>query len=712
MKTSERTATSVVFGVADLKKKKRNIIKVNTLFQLALEIQEYKQELNKKFDEKFKDEEDKMNEDMEDLLQNEPIFDQGALKDMPDDWTQFVAMIVIPKLRFVLLGEDSLIDQEKSIMEVQSSGMKADAKIGQDWQDVDLSFGRLNVIDNISGSDIYQFLTETVFPGNKSGEGKNAIELRFQNNPRFVDGEMKVKLRTMAHQYIFANMNLINQLQDFFAGPAEEEDKIDLSYYTDAAKSRALEYVNQGADYLEEAQKTEYVHKGIDIDLEVFAPVIVIPESICDLTNRKTLIFNLGYVNVSSDLRPYHKDVDYKAINRGEELYDQYSLTLNGFQLSMIEELVDYKSWESAKNKIEIINQISISLKANRSVEPAHPKFPSIELFCKINEIDIFFSDYIMANVLNIQKELLPPPPEEDKVEEINDEEEKDKEKQEIDVDTIQVEGKEGTATHKKNMLKKMHGKSKIRKFESDDDDVNDGDEEEEGEENFEDDDNQDTQDLKNLDAKSLSDVENNPENQMMKKQKKSSEKVDQRILILFDKMKITLGEVLTNDQVKSHKYDGIIDSDRSDIPHVNILELFFEGLEIELNVGEIMNLNLIMNRMIMRDLQKIKDEDHENEDESNIKSLIPPCFHNILSNPDIEEEYDDSNSQYTSGTKTVRTEDFKSIADDDEESFGAVDHIRSPITQLKLVLKIEKETTNIEFMFSDLRLTGTITLL
>jgi len=82
------------------------------------------------------------------------------------------------------------------------------------------------------------------------------------------------------------------------------------------------------------------------------------------------------------------------------------------------------------------------------------------------------------------------------------------------------------------------------------------------------------------------------------------------------------------------------------------------------------------------------------------------------LSNPDIEEEYDDSNSQYTSGTKTVRTEDFKSIADDDEESFGAVDHIRSPITQLKLVLKIEKETTNIEFMFSDLRLTGTITLL
>jgi hypothetical protein len=308
--------------------------------------------LSKEFEEKFAHEENKMNEDMEDMLKNEPIFDQDALKDMPDEWIRLVALIVIPKLRFVLLNEDSEIDREKSVMEMQSSGMKADAKIGQDWQEIILSFGRLNVIDNISGSDIYQFLTETVFPGGKSSEGKNAIELQFRNNPRFEDGQMKVRLRTMAHQYIFANMPLIKELQEFFAAEEKDEDKIDLSYYTDRAKMRALEYINQGADYLEEVQQTEYVHTGIQLDVEVFAPVLVIPESICDLTDKKTIVFNLGYINVSSDLRPYHKDVDYKLINRGEELYDQYNLTLNGFQLSMIEELVDYKNWESAKNRI------------------------------------------------------------------------------------------------------------------------------------------------------------------------------------------------------------------------------------------------------------------------------------------------------------------------------------------------------------------------
>lgn len=117
------------------------------------------------------------------------------------------------------------------------------------------------------------------------------------------------------------------------------------------------------------------------MDIELFAPVLVIPESITDLTNKKTLVFNLGYLRMTSEIQPYHKDVDYKVVNRGDELYDQYDIKLNGFQLSMIEELVDYKHWEDAKKKIDLIDQISISVKVNRSIEPNHPNFPGIEVF-------------------------------------------------------------------------------------------------------------------------------------------------------------------------------------------------------------------------------------------------------------------------------------------------------------------------------------------
>lgn len=105
-----------------------------------------------------------------------------------------------------------------------------------------------------------------------------------------------------------------------------------------------------------------------------------------------------------------------------------------------------------------------------------------------------------------------------------------------------------------------------------------------------------------------------------------------------------------------------------------------------------------------MRDLQKVSEEDDDNEFVS--RSLIPSCFHNILCNPDIEQEYEnDEGSMVSLGLKTVRTEDFKSIVD--EESFAAVDKAKAPITQLKLIVKIEKQTTSVEFLFADLRLTG-----
>lgn len=247
------------------------------------EIQEYKARLNREFEEKFSELEKKMNERMESLVnEGDPMFDPNALNDMPEDWVNMIVSLIIPKFRFVMFHEESTRENEKAIMEAQSSGMRTKAILGLDFQEVNLSFGKFNVIDNISGGDIFQFLTETVFPGSGDSEGKDAVEIEFKSNPRFTDGPTKIKLKTNAHQYIFANMKLVNHIQDFFGASEEPEDQIDLSYYTEQAKMKALEYINQGADYLETVndQDVEYVHNGIDADIEVFAPVIVLPEDI------------------------------------------------------------------------------------------------------------------------------------------------------------------------------------------------------------------------------------------------------------------------------------------------------------------------------------------------------------------------------------------------------------------------------------------------
>jgi hypothetical protein len=300
-----------------------------------------------------------------------------------------------------------------------------------------------------------------------------------------------------------------------------------------------------------------------------------------------------------------------------------------------------------------------------------------------------------MANLMKIQKELLPPAEEKKEDKEDYEEESKDF--------TKEVENILG-ASGKEKMFKKLIKQPKGRTFDnSDDDEKNKDEEDDEGEENFDVDEKLNANDVKSISAKSMTDVENNPENQLLKTEKPSSTKINQRILILFDRMKITLGEVVSDEDAKTQKFEAIIDHERSEIPHVNILEMFFEGLEIEVNNGETQNINLVMNRLLMRDLQKVSEEDEYNEFVS--RSLIPSCFHNILCNPDIEQEYDDEGSMVSFGLKTVRTEDFKSIVN--EESFAAVDRVKTPIAQLKLIVKIDKQTTSVEFLFADLRLTG-----
>jgi len=303
-------------------------------------------------------------------------------------------------------------------------------------------------------------------------------------------------------------------------------------------------------------------------------------------------------------------------------------------------------------------------------------------------DIDIFFSDYILANLMKIQTALMPPPPE--KVEEIM---EPLKKSEEMNAEKDEIQ---------KNKNKLLRGKARrISKKEN----KEDGDEDlDEGEENIEDDRNEDVNDTRSLSAKSKSDVDNSPENTIMKIDTSAPSKIDQKIIILFDRMTITLGEVVPFKVADLPEYEGIIDTHRSEVPHVNILEMAFEGMEIEFNNGKQQNLNLIMNRFYIKDLQKVREL--KDGIEQDAKPLIPECFHMIMSNPEIEKEFDEGSSYYTMNTKQFKTEDFKSIRDD-EESIVAQDHLANNLAQLKISVKMFGPCTDVDFLFSNLRLIG-----
>jgi hypothetical protein len=81
-----------------------------------------------------------------------------------------------------------------------------------------------------------------------------------------------------------------------------------------------------------------------------------------------------------------------------------------------------------------------------------------------------------------------------------------------------------------------------------------------------------------------------------------------------------------------------------------------------------------------------------------------------ILSNPDIEKEYDDGTSHYSLNTKTVRTDEFLSMRDLND-SVAENDNVNH-LNQLKLFVRMQNQTTDVEFMFSNLRLIVTLPIL
>ena len=180
--------------------------------------------------------------------------------------------------------------------------------------------------------------------------------------------------------------------------------------------------------------------------------------------------------------------------------------------------------------------------------------------------------------------------------------------------------------------------------------------------------------------------------------------KVDQRILIFFDKMRVTMGEVVRQEKIDSGKYDGIIDTHKSEIPHINFVEMMIEGLELEYSSGSIQKLYMIMTRLYIKDLQKVQVIENN---KAVVKNLIPEWYQMILSNPDIEQEFDDTSSHYSMNTKSVKTEDFLSIKDinDIESSVNSEEEVRDSLNQLKLSMIMQNQTSNVDFQFSNMRL-------
>ena len=231
----------------------------------------------KEFNEKYAEEEN--NKQLDDLMNNSPVFDAYDLKKMPEDYIQFIFNVIINKLVIILLDEDSKVDTEIPLAKLTQNKITAHAKIGQDFQDITVGIGSIFIRDFVVKSEYFPYLVQTIF---EEGKDQNAIDLEFHNHPKFEGGEMKLSLITNAKLYIFMNPILLREIEEFSDLGDKPEDKIDLSYYTEKATDSVVEYMNIGADYLEKAseEQEQAPFSSIYLNLKVEAPLIFVPEDI------------------------------------------------------------------------------------------------------------------------------------------------------------------------------------------------------------------------------------------------------------------------------------------------------------------------------------------------------------------------------------------------------------------------------------------------
>jgi hypothetical protein len=74
-----------------------------------------------------------------------------------------------------------------------------------------------------------------------------------------------------------------------------------------------------------------------------------------------------------------------------------------GFNLKMIKHLDNYMAWTKARKTFDIIKEVQFVVQIEICADPNHLEYPGMIIFCHIDHIRIYFYDYIMINILQIQ---------------------------------------------------------------------------------------------------------------------------------------------------------------------------------------------------------------------------------------------------------------------------------------------------------------------
>ena len=371
-------------------------------------------------------------------LDDDLIIEKDPYEYLPDNFILFLFQIKIHSSH-IIIYDDEYEKNNKKLIDINLKELFIKISRGVKIFNFNLELLDMFVNQEIIYSKEYDLIFTTEGINNKKiNNQKKLLKLEFESNP-LENYDYKIIIKNEKKIFLVLNLYELNYIQNkILTSIYTSISFMDLSQY---AQKNINKYLNLGylinlENIKKEAHNIE-TNKYINYyaDIEIIAPMIIMPQNILDLNNNKCIIIHIGNISLKSNLvditirnymlsGPIYDKQDFNDnLKRtkssvssdsynSEDLYDNYNLIIKGINIFFSNECYkkdDYNPNDSSlilqNNEINILYQTLI-ISSNNFLN-------NVNLIISTNQIDInldefqilFLIDYL--KYLNIHSDIL-----------------------------------------------------------------------------------------------------------------------------------------------------------------------------------------------------------------------------------------------------------------------------------------------------------------
>ncbi|KAF9015159.1 vacuolar protein sorting-associated protein 13 [Cyathus striatus] len=294
-----------------------------------------------------------------------------------------------------------------------------------DNMEASISLNGFRVFDGTTPDTLYPQIvhvkSRTELPGNElsgvheaDAENSPFFFVQFEQNPldQRADSALTVRLR---HMEVIYHKGYVEAVYKFFRPPASQLESVEALLN---AASQTLEGLRKETRAgLEYALQT---HKTIDVQMDMDAPVIIIPENIT--TNEcKHLIIDAGHIAIESNLvnkdairtvqqkrnQAYTED-DYKRLE--SLMYDKLALRLTDAQFILGDNLLACREALSSdsQDSLHLLERINVELQVEKSIVPTALNIAQFRVSGNLPSLQVNFSDTKYKSLMRLVDVCIP----------------------------------------------------------------------------------------------------------------------------------------------------------------------------------------------------------------------------------------------------------------------------------------------------------------